>query len=144
MREVAEAEAEVTIDVEIPREDIEAMAHRDLLHQALANLTANALKHAGSGGLTIRVADADPSDVRIDVVDSGHGMTRLEAYRALDRFYRGSAESNGEGFGLGLPIAREIITAMGGALSIESSPGEGTTASISLPGVTAATRGAAE
>jgi two-component system sensor histidine kinase VicK len=141
VREVAEAETEARIDVDIPRDDIEALAHRDLLHQALSNLTTNALKHAGSDGLTVRVAAFGPSEVRIDVVDAGHGMTRLEAYRALDRFYRGS-ESNGEGFGLGLPIAREIITAMGGTLSIESSPGQGTTASVSLPRVTAATRGA--
>ncbi len=142
VREVAEAEKDVRIDVELQRDDLEVLAHRDLLFQALANLTANARKHAGSAGLTLRVTEAGANEVRIDVVDSGHGMTRLEAYRALDRFYRGSS-SEGQGFGLGLPIAREIITAMGGTLSIDSAPGEGTTASISLPAVaTISARGA--
>jgi two-component system sensor histidine kinase VicK len=134
VREIAEAEKDVRIGVELQRDDIEVLAHRDLLFQALANLTANARKHAGSAGLTLRVTEDGMNEVRIDVVDSGHGMTRLEAYRALDRFYRGS-DSDGQGFGLGLPIAREIITAMGGMLSIDSAPGEGTTASISLPAV---------
>jgi two-component system sensor histidine kinase VicK len=134
VREIAEAEKDVRIGVELQRDDIEVLAHRDLLFQALANLTANARKHAGSAGLTLRVTEDGTNEVRIDVVDSGHGMTRLEAYRALDRFYRGS-DSDGQGFGLGLPIAREIITAMGGMLSIDSAPGEGTTASISLPAV---------
>jgi two-component system OmpR family sensor kinase len=78
----------------------------------------------------------DAARVRIDVTDDGHGMSREDAKRAVDRFYR-SAGSAGDGFGLGLPIVREVVGAMNGSLSIESSPGAGTTVSIVLESVEA-------
>jgi signal transduction histidine kinase len=58
-------------------------------------------------------------------------MTREDAEKALDRFYRARGP-DGEGFGLGLSIAREAVRVMNGTLKIDSQLGEGTTVSIEL------------
>ena len=125
-------DADVVVDCD---ETATVRAHRELLHQALENLTANARKHAAHT-LVLRASHVDAARVRIDVTDDGHGMSREDAKRAVDRFYR-SAGSAGDGFGLGLPIVREVVGAMNGSLSIESSPGAGTTVSIVLESVEA-------
>jgi len=137
VREIADGDAGVPMRIELCRADARVLAHRDLLFQALENLAENARKHAGTGVLTVRVTEPNAGLVRVTIEDEGPGMTRNEAYRALDRFYRVPG-SDGEGFGLGLAIAREIVGAMDGTLTIESAPGRGTTASIVLPGVRAA------
>lgn len=121
--------SQVVLDLCCP--DVAVKAHRELLHQALESLTANALKHAPDARLTLRVAHAGDDRVRIDVADEGPGMTRREASRALDRFYR-NADPEGDGFGLGLAIVKEVVSAMDGTVSIASAPGAGTTVSVVL------------
>jgi signal transduction histidine kinase len=120
-------DADVVIDCS---ETLTVQAHRELLYQALENLTANARKHAARR-LVLRAGWVDGARVQIDVADDGRGMTRHDSERAVDRFYRADGSAT-EGFGLGLPIVREVVSAMGGTLSIESSPGAGTTVSIVL------------
>ena len=112
-------------------EEVEVVAHPELLRQALENLTANALKHAHGEGLAVRVKHVSDDRVRIEVADRGPGMTSGEAEMVLDRFYRAGA-ANGEGFGLGLSIVREVVRVMDGMLAIDSQVGEGTTVSIEL------------
>jgi two-component system sensor histidine kinase VicK len=131
VREVARELGEPGVAIEACCEDAEVLAHRELLHQALENLAANARKHASGADLTFRVAHDGDRRLRIDVSDRGPGMDRHQAERVLDRFYRAPA-SSGDGFGLGLPIVREVVEVMGGALSIASAPGAGTTVSIML------------
>jgi two-component system, OmpR family, phosphate regulon sensor histidine kinase PhoR len=126
-------DADVVVDCS---ETVTVRAHRELLYQALENLTANARKHSARK-LVLRAGRLDGDRVRIDVADDGRGMTRHDAERAVDRFYRADG-SGSEGFGLGLPIVREVVGAMDGTLSIESSPGAGTTVSIVLESVEAA------
>jgi len=137
VREIAQSFADEPVSVEVCCEDVEALAHRGLLHQAVENLTTNARKHAAGAGLTLRVAHMDDDKVLIEVADKGTGMTPSDAERALDRFYRASG-SDGEGFGLGLSIVREVVSVMDGTLSIESRPNEGTTVSIVLASAGAA------
>jgi signal transduction histidine kinase len=131
VREIAQSVADETVSVEVCCEDVEALAHRELLHHAVENLVTNACKHAAGAELTLRVMHVDDDKVRIDVADKGSGMAAPDLQRALDRFYRASS-SDGDGFGLGLPIVREVVSAMDGTLSIESTRGEGTTVSIVL------------
>jgi len=120
-------DADVVVDCS---ETVMVRAHRALLYQALENLTANARKHLARK-LVLRAGRLDGDRVRIDVTDDGRGMTRHDAERAVDRFYRADGSVT-DGFGLGLPIVREVVSAMGGTLSIDSSPGAGTTVSIVL------------
>lgn len=130
VRELAAVFDDPSITVDIC-DDVAVIAHADLLRQALENLAANALKHAAGGGLTLRVARVTDDRVRIEVADRGRGMTKEDAEKALDRFYRVRG-SNGEGFGLGLSIAQEVVRVMDGTLSIDSELGKGTTVSIEL------------
>lgn len=135
VREVTESIDDASVRMDVCCPDVAVIAHHDLLRQALENLSTNALKHAAGSRLTVRVAHVSDDRVRIEVADRGAGMTKAEAERALNRFYRASG-SNGEGFGLGLSIAQEVVRAMDGTLAIESEPGEGTTVSIELAAAT--------
>jgi signal transduction histidine kinase len=107
-----------------------ALAHEDLIRQAVENLIVNARKYAPGQGLAVSVRCSDRRVV-IGVHDSGPGMTPEEAERVVERFFR-SGERDAEGFGLGLSIAREVARALGGHLEIETRPGGGTTARINL------------
>jgi signal transduction histidine kinase len=139
VREAAQTVEDSQVEIEMCCQDAQVLAHRELLQQALDNLIANARKHAPDAELTLRVAHTD-GRVRIEVADTGPGMTQHQVRRALDRFFRadGGDGGDGESFGLGLPIVREVVAAMGGMLTIDSKPEGGTRVSIVLPN--AATR----
>jgi two-component system phosphate regulon sensor histidine kinase PhoR len=107
-----------------------AVADDSLLSEALANLIGNALDHTTAGTVTIAVADQGNGTIAIEVVDTGVGIESTELARVFERFHRGTSE--GEGAGLGLPIARAAINAMGGRLELESERGRGTTARVLL------------
>jgi signal transduction histidine kinase len=121
----------VNVTVESCCEEVEVVAHEELLRHALENLTSNARRHAFGKGVRISVEHAGDDRVRIQVIDRGPGMTPVDAEKALDRFYRATG-SNGDGFGLGLSIVREVVRVIDGTLTLESKPGEGTTVSIEL------------
>jgi signal transduction histidine kinase len=75
----------------------------------------------------------DDGLVSIEVDDTGSGIPREELTRLFDRFYRGPGEQRGAGFGLGLPITKEAVDAIGGQVEIDSVPGRGTTVRVVLP-----------
>jgi signal transduction histidine kinase len=131
VRDVASRSENVQIDGGATDVDVEVLAHSELLQQALDSLVANAHKHAPDADVVIRVTRFG-DEARIDVSDNGPGMSTTDARRASERFYRGGGGER-DGFGLGLPIVRESVVAMGGDLLIASRPGEGTTVSIVLP-----------
>jgi two-component system, OmpR family, sensor histidine kinase VicK len=112
-------------------EDASVLAHPDLIRQAVENLVANAQKHAGSEGLTVLGRRAEDHLAVIEVRDSGPGMSRQEADRIADRFFR-VGDRDADGFGLGLSIAREVTHALGGELEIETQPSVGTTVRLRL------------
>ncbi len=128
---------ELAADLEIPptalevEEGLVALAHDDLLRQAVENLVANARKYASSGALAVSARSARPETVVVEVRDGGPGLTPADAARAVERFFR-SGDRDAEGFGLGLSIVREVAHALGGHLELESGPGTGTTARIVL------------
>jgi signal transduction histidine kinase len=131
VRDLADGIEGTSVTLDACCENVEVVAHADLLRHALDNLAANALKHASGEGLAIRVDHVASGRVKIDVVDRGPGMARGDAEKALDRFYRAPG-ANGDGFGLGLSIVREVVRVMQGTLTLESKRGEGTTVSIEL------------
>jgi two-component system phosphate regulon sensor histidine kinase PhoR len=105
-------------------------ADRDLLEQALSNLLANAVQHGEGEPVEIRAA-AGGGGVEIEVSDRGKGISPVDQARIFDRFYR--ADDAGEGgFGLGLPIARDAMQALGGTIEVGSRAGGGTTVRVML------------
>src|SRR5581483_7499756 len=107
-----------------------AFAHPELLEQIVFNLVEHALRHAGATAIELVATRTERSLVTIAVRDDGHGIAHDKRERLFDRFYRGGAD--GEGFGLGLAIVREAVRADGGTIEIESTPGAGTTATMTL------------
>jgi two-component system, OmpR family, sensor histidine kinase BaeS len=100
------------------------------IREVLTNLLANAIRHTPSGGAVTTTIERTRDGVVVVVRDTGEGMSADEASRVFDRFYKGP---NSPGSGLGLPIARAIILAHGGHVSIESQPSKGTTVRCALP-----------
>jgi PAS domain S-box-containing protein len=123
---------EVELVVDCPP-DLFARSNRDLLEHALLNLASNAARHTDRGEVRFSASVVDGS-VLIELTDTGSGIPPEELSRLFDRFYRGPGEKGRAGFGLGLPIAKEAVEAIGGRVEIDSVPGKGTTARIVLPG----------
>lgn len=104
-----------------------------LIEQVLMNLVDNAVKYSGSDGpIEIEVALEPGREVRISVVDHGHGIKESELTRIFDKFYR-SREHVGSGLGLGLTIARGMVQAHGGRMWASMTPGGGLTMQFALP-----------
>ena len=107
-----------------------ALADRDLLHRAVANVAENSAKHTKTGEIVLE-AVANGTTIQIEIRDTGPGMSEEEQERAFHRFYR---SSNGtDGFGLGLAIAEEAVLGLGGTIELESEAGSGTRVCVVVP-----------
>ena len=104
-------------------------ADRDHLKQVLLNLVVNALQAMGAGGTLTLGARAERERVTLVVADTGPGLAPDVLARVFDPYFT----TKPGGLGLGLTIARRIAEAHGGALEVESRPGEGTRFLLSLP-----------
>ena len=110
-------------------------ADSNRIAQVLTALLSNAGKYTPPGGRVEVRAAATGSGVRVDVRDSGIGLTADELAQLFTRFFRGRnpEAAAGGGSGLGLAISRQLIELHGGALTVASTPGEGATFSVFLP-----------
>jgi signal transduction histidine kinase len=128
--------AGVTLSVAIDGEAPGVTVDSDRIGEVLANLLSNALRHTHAGNhVTVHVT-TEADTVRLDVTDTGDGFTPAGADRLFERFYRGdtSRSRDSAGSGIGLTIARAIITAHRGTLRAHSDgPGHGATFTIRLP-----------
>ena len=100
--------------------------------EAVGNLVDNAIKYTRSGGVTLS-AQAYELFVRIDVADTGDGIPEAEQAKIFSRFYRSEANRDSNGVGVGLYLAREIVTQEGGYIKVSSIPGKGSVFSVFLP-----------
>ena len=102
------------------------------LEQILGNLVSNAVRHTPPGGLVAVAVAAEPPHLRVEVRDTGEGIDPADLPRVFERFYRGGTGAPG-GAGLGLALVKELTEAMGGTVSVASTPGEGTSFTVCLP-----------
>ena len=103
-------------------------ADPELLHRALSNLVLNAMDAMPQGGtLTVRTRRND-GKLRIEVADTGSGLTPEECERIFTPYYT----SKQHGIGLGLAIVQSVVSDHGGTISVKSEPGRGTTFVIEL------------
>ena len=108
---------------------------RARIEQVLMNIMSNALKYTPEGGKIDVFSGSTDTDVWVRIDDTGVGIPPEDLSRVFDRFYRvEKARSRGAGgTGLGLSIAKEIVSKHGGDIKIESTPGSGTSVTITLP-----------
>jgi len=126
------AEREVDIVADAPPIQVRSVPGR--LEQVLDNLLSNALDVAPTGSALHIDARRDGDDARLEVRDSGPGMTPEQRARAFDRFWRaGAARRDGGGFGLGLAIVRELVNADGGTVALDDADEGGLRVAITLP-----------
>ena len=126
------AEKGIKLDVQIESGLPSVMADRERIQQTLSNLVGNALKFSPPGTKIVVMARKEGSSVVVSVLDSGQGIASEQLPRVFDRYWQAS-RTDRQGAGLGLAIAKGIIETHGGRIWIESKPGEGTTASFTLP-----------
>jgi signal transduction histidine kinase len=100
------------------------------LRQVLTNLLANALRYTPTGGSVRLSCRLEAGRAQITVTDTGPGIPAEDLPHVFERFYK-STDSGG--MGLGLAIAKHLVSAHDGTISAESAPGQGTTLRISLP-----------
>jgi two-component system OmpR family sensor kinase len=111
------------------------LADRGRLAQVLMNLVRNAITHTPEGGLVaIEVKPLETGPVELSVSDTGSGIPPEDAEKIFERFYRSDASRSRAtgGFGLGLAIAREMVVAMGGRITVDSTPGQGSRFAVIL------------
>jgi len=122
--------------VDLPDEPVAAKADPEKLLQVFAILLDNAVRYSPAGG-TVRVgAERKDDSVELVVADEGFGIPLSDQDQIFRKFYRGAdaeARVGSGGTGLGLFIARGLVTAMGGKISVSSREGEGSTFAIELP-----------
>ena len=142
---------EITMTVEIPGDLPLIWADKEKMHQVLVNILANALAATPlHGAVTIsvgaraassdeldrgrRVTDAmPPLVITVAVRDTGCGMPETDVQKAFEPFF--TTKAVGKGTGLGLFLSRETVLAHGGSLVLESDTGQGTTVTVTLPGL---------
>ena len=144
---------EITLTVEIPKDLPLVWADKEKMHQVLVNVFANALAATpphGAVSVSVgtrtsssdeldrgrRVADAmSPLVITIAVRDTGCGMPETDVKKAFEPFF--TTKAVGKGTGLGLFLSHETVLAHGGSLVLESDTGQGTTVTVTLPGLKA-------
>lgn len=106
------------------------------VRQILINLLNNAIKFTECGRVELMVQAVEPAGVRFTVADSGPGLTAEQQSRLFQRFEQGEGARTAArygGFGLGLSICRDLASAMGGTILVDSSPGNGARFVVELP-----------
>jgi len=124
-----------SLELELPEDLPQVRADRDRVVQIMTNLLSNAHKYTLEGGAVTVRAGVDEDEVRVEVRDTGVGMSKDELDRLFGKFFRAQnpATENVSGTGLGLNIVRSLVEKQGGRIWVTSEPMKGSTFSFTLP-----------
>ncbi|HIS31634.1 MAG TPA: HAMP domain-containing histidine kinase [Candidatus Limivivens intestinipullorum] len=104
--------------------------------EAVGNIVKNALDHTEEGGHIAVRWRSSPVMTQIEISDDGKGIHPEDLYNIFKRFYRSRFSSDVHGIGLGLPLAKSIVEAHGGTISVNSAPNAGATFTLNFLGLT--------
>ncbi len=105
----------------------------DYVNKVINNLLSNALKFTPEYGRVSVTAWREGERLRIDVADTGSGMNKETLEHVFEPFYQGESEAQHVGTGVGLVLVKQIVDAVDGSISVESTEGQGTTFHICIP-----------
>ncbi len=126
----------IQLEVASPDEALELTADIGRMEQVLGNLMINAIRHTPAGGSITLQGEGQEKYIRLTVSDTGEGIQDENIPFIFDRFWRGDkarTHASGIGGGLGLAIAKQLVRAHQGDISVTSKPGILTTFTIDLP-----------
>src|SRR5690606_37389541 len=113
-------------------ERLKVKGNEQLLHLALSNIIGNACKYSNCQPVKVALGASD-KEIIIVVKDSGIGIPDNELQYIYNPYFRASNTTNYEGYGIGLPLSRNIIHMHNGTLDVASVVNEGTTVQIRIP-----------
>ena len=127
-----EVDLHMFIDANVPTE---AFGDEDRLAQVINNLVSNAIKFTSEGSVTVTAARSTRTEITFSVQDTGTGIEpdRIEALFEAFKQADDSIRRRFGGTGLGLSISRNLVHMMGGSISVESTPGRGSTFAVTVP-----------
>ncbi len=125
----------LAVDLELPQDPVPMLGDRDMMERVVVNLVGNAVKFTPDGGRVAIRLRREGDDALLEVSDTGIGIPVEEQDQLFARFFRSSTAQKQAipGSGLGLSIARAVVTKHGGSVTVESALDRGTTFRVRLP-----------
>ncbi|HXE52672.1 MAG TPA: ATP-binding protein [Tepidisphaeraceae bacterium] len=126
----------LSLQINVPSDPLVLRTDRIKLARILGNLVGNAIKFTEQGGVTIDAHRNGDGSVQISVRDTGSGIAPEHLSHIFDEFFqlRNPERDRAKGSGLGLTICKRLVDAMGGAIHVQSAPGQGSAFTVTLPG----------
>lgn len=132
---IQEAAKHLNLTYTLPTTDVIVLGNTNLLRQAVVNLLSNACKYTPPGGQVELRLFTQSNWAVIEVIDNGIGIPEADLPYIFERFYRMDKKRSRKtgGYGLGLSIVQQIVSAHGGHISVKSVVEKGSTFQIILP-----------
>ncbi len=121
------------IDFDLELSEVRYFSNEEMLSHVWLNILGNAVKFTPENGIIRIRCYADDSFATVKITDNGIGMDDKTQKHIFDKFYQGDASHKSNGNGLGLPLAKRVVTLCGGKINVKSQIGKGTTFVIRLP-----------
>lgn len=121
----------IEFDIDLPKQMY--YGSEPLLAQVWSNILDNAIKHSPAGGIIHVNIHPVNKGLTVSIADCGEGMTEEVQKHIFEKFYQGDNSHKAEGNGLGLALVKRIVELCYGTILVQSTPGQGTTFSVTLP-----------
>jgi heavy metal sensor kinase len=131
--QVLAEDKEVGLRIKTPQKPAMVQGNLSQLQRMIGNLLDNAIKFTPKGGRINLTVDSSPTHLIVSVNDTGIGIAEQDLPRIFERFYRGDWSRSTSGNGLGLSHVLAIVRAHGGEISVESTPGKGSSFTVTIP-----------